>query len=502
MVNLGARALQTRSLVPLGRFALVVAVAATIARGASADPVASTETPRTPATEPVGSGSAEPLPAATATDVADAPLPGQESGRTDTPDHDSVARRVGRVALFPLRLLADLALDPLRGAVYAEDHYHVTDVYYRTFYNKTRTVGVVPTATWATGLGFTAGARFVDHDTFGDHEVFAAEATSGIPPVAGYNYHQSVSASLDSGSRYGRVKVGIAGNFDRRPEDPFYGIGNGDVVKVAPGLIDPLTESTAIYTTYRYQEARVASFADVRLVDHLHLRATGALADHQFSESSIGIPTNFIYNTADIVGWNGFSNLYGELDLRYDTRHRATNWEPHDLHSTGFLADVAVGRVHELDAGDDYWRGIAELQEFWRIGKGPRMLAFRLRGETVSGPLDQIPFSELPMLGGGDFLRGYNYEQYRDRVAMLGSVEYVWDVSKWFDAAVFTDVGRVYDSLDDLSVDALRLGYGVALEVNDDNAFLFEFSVASSIDGGLYFNLALNPVYDNRPRWR
>jgi len=106
------------------------------------------------------------------------------------------------------------------------------------------------------------------------------------------------------------------------------------------------------------------------------------------------------------------------------------------------------------------------------------------------------------MLGGADFLRGYDFERFRDRVSALGSVEYVWDLARWFDAAVFVDVGRVYDSLSALGLDDMRVGYGIALEVNNDNSFLFELSAASSIDGGLFFNLSFNPVYDARPRWR
>ena len=41
--------------------------------------------------------------------------------------------------------------------------------------------------------------------------------------------------------------------------------------------------------------------------------------------------------------------------------------------------------------------------------------------EGVTGGLDQVPFTELPMLGG-DFMRGYAFERFRDRVAAFGSL--------------------------------------------------------------------------------
>src|SRR5690606_33128770 len=108
----------------------------------------------------------------------------------------------------------------------------------------------------------------------------------------------------------------------------------------------------------------------------------------------------------------------------------------------------------------------ADLQHFVRVGRGPQVLAFRLYGEAVSAGREDIPFTELPMLGGANLLRGYAYERFRDRVAIQGSFEYQWDLSRHVFASLFTDVGRVYPALDDISLDDLRWGYGLALEAH------------------------------------
>ena len=469
---------------------------------ARAQAIASSETPAAneakspPATEP-------PPPAprdATAADVANAPLPGDESGRTDPSETDSLARQIGRGVLYVPKLAVELALAPLRAGVWAEDRYQLDDLYYRTFYNADRTIGLYPTGTYASGYGITAGARFSDHDLLGDGELLALQATTG--EIDGESYHESLLAQLNTGRRLGRVQLGAEGSFDRRPNDPFYGIGNADVAAPLAMPVDPRTSDFAASTRYRYQEGRVATYLDARVIDSVHARFTGALADHAYERSLTGPAIDEVYDPAGLVGWTGFANAYGELELRIDKRRRASIWEPHDLHAEGWLAAVAVGRVHELDSGPDFWRGSAELQQFIRFGNGPRMLALRARGEAVSGSTSEVPFSELPMLGGGDFLRGYDFARFRDRVSLLGSAEYVWDLAHWFDAALYVDAGRVYSSVSAIDADHLRVGYGLALEIYDDNSFLFEASVSSSIDGGMFLNVMFNPVFDNRPRWR
>jgi hypothetical protein len=57
------------------------------------------------------------------------------------------------------------------------------------------------------------------------------------------------------------------------------------------------------------------------------------------------------------------------------------------------------------------------------------------------------------------------------------------------------DVGRVFPSLGELSVEHLRAGYGIALQLHTEQSFLFETTLASSIDGGVIATLSFNPVY-------
>lgn len=483
----------------VGTVSLVLATAT-----AAADPtVASSTTPPPRPDSDVVSPKRSPAERElTAADVRTAPLPGQESGQLQPDPGDSTLRQIGRGILFVPKLALEVALSPVRGAIWANDRYRLEDVYYRLFYNDDRTIGLFPTGTYISGFGFSVGAAFVDNQLFGEHESLVLEATTGA--LTGDTYRAHLFGALRSGQRFSRwLQLGLDAGFERRPADPFYGIGNGDIVARTGSPIDPQTDATAVETYHRYQEERVAAFGDARVLDNLHVIGTAALTDLRFARSTTGVPIDEVYAPEDLVGFmTGVRHLYGELQVRWDTRRRATPWEPRDVHSLGSLVAAVAGRVHQLDGGTDFWRYGLELQHNWRLARGPRLLTVRLRGTGVTGQRDEVPFTELPTLGGGSFLRGYQFERFRDRVSAFGTIQYQWDISHLADAYLFTDAGRVFPSLDELTIHGMRLGYGIGVELHGQNGFLLETSLASSIDGGVFVSVSLNPVLDDRELWR
>jgi hypothetical protein len=392
-------------------------------------------------------------------------------------------------------------MTPLRGAVWAYDRYDLEDLYYRVFYNADRTIGLFPVATYETGFGASVGARFEDVDVLGEDEHLAIQATTGA--LTGELYREEVLLSARTGNRIsGWLELRLDANYMRRPADPFYGIGNGDDVHPTGTPIDPLTDDAAVTTHHRYREGHVALSADVH-ADDLQLIATGAFTDLGFDRSTSGPPIDEIYDPMDLVGFeHGVRHAYGELELRWDTRRRVSAWEPVDVHAAGSLVGAFAGRVAGLEGSAGYWRYGLELQHNHRLAKGPRLVSARFRIEGVTGARDQVAFTELPMLGGGDFLRGYSFERFRDRVAAFGSLQYQWDLSHYADAYLFTDVGRVFPSLDDLSLHRLRAGFGIGLELHRDTGFLLEATLATSIDGGVFVSVSFNPILDARTHWR
>jgi hypothetical protein len=484
----------------IGRIALLLL--ATTARAGAEPEIASSTEPRVvppsesqPTTAPAASPSKGD---ATAAAVAGAPVPGYESGRVDEVDGgDSLLRRGARGAMYLPKLAVDVALSPVRGTIWAFERYNLLDRYHKLFFNDADTIGLLPTAAFDSGYGITAGAHFVARDLFGARESLSLDTSFGGV------YRQIYRGGLKSGELLGgHIRLELRGLYEQRPKDPFYGIGNNDLSAMPPSLVDPRMDSTAIATRYRERIERVAGVLDVRPVDGFHIRSSTELADHTFGASDTGVPVDAAYDPTALVGFDGVRYVYSELELRLDSRRNADPLEPASMYSAGSLAAAFGGLVHRIDGGPDFWRYGVDLQHFIRLGDGPRVIAVRLHGEAVTGTLDEVPFTELPRLGGAYYLRGYDSERFRDRVAALGSVDYEWDLSSRLAASLFVDAGRVMPSVNELSVDHMRVGYGIALEAHSPRSFGFQGSLASSIDGGLFLNLSFNPIFDLDDRVR
>jgi|MudIll2142460700_1097286.scaffolds.fasta_scaffold15367_2 hypothetical protein len=438
----------------------------------------------------------EPPPSAdSAAAVRGAPRPGDESGRVDAPQEESVLRQVGRGALFIPRAAFEIALSPVRGGLWAYDRYQIGERWMQWFFNDARTIGVYPTLFLDSGFGFTAGGRFVWRDIFGEQEHFSLRASTGG------QYWTAIRGSARTGNRLGRVELELRGEYEERPKDRFFGIGNSDETTTIPAMtIDPLTDPTAIDTRYRQRMMRTSLAIDTRLVSDLHVRAAGALTDVEFGSSDYGNASiEEAYMTDQLVGFEGVRHAYGELELVWDSRGRYTRWEPSSLDAIGWLASIYAGREAVEDL-PDFWRVGGDAQYFLRFGTGPRVLAARARVESVSGSIDEVPFDELPKLGGTKYLRGYETDRFRDRAAALGTIEYRWDLAWFLIANLFVDAGKVAPSVSDLDTGDLRVGYGIGLEAYTERYFVARVNLASSVDGGVFLNLSFDPAFDLDPR--
>jgi hypothetical protein len=418
-------------------------------------------------------------------------VPGDESGRVDPRGGgDSPVRWIGRGLLLLPRVALQVAFAPVRGGIWANERYHVYDRAHALFFNDAGTMGVYPTLKLETDFGFQAGAKLVHHDLFGARERVSLSASTGGRSRA------RVAASLRTGHRLGRVSVALAAEYDLRPHEAFYGIGNGDELTEAPAPIDALADPSAVEARHRQELRRAAAVLDVRVAGQLHLRGAAALTDLELGRADAGPAIDELYRPASLIGWDGVRHAYTELELRWDGRRPATSWEPRPLPAAGWFAAAHVGRVTRLDGGVDFWRYGGDVQHFLRVGRGPRVLAARAHVEAVSGARHEVSLFDLPQLGGKTLLRGYPSERFRDRIAVLGSLDYVWDLSLLLSARVFTDVGRVHASARELDLDGLRVGYGVGLDVHTWTSFLLRGTIASSIDGGVFLDLSFEPVFD------
>jgi hypothetical protein len=415
-----------------------------------------------------------------AADVANAPIPGRESGRTDPPERDSLLRDIGQGALIAPRVAMEVTMAPVRATLWTFDRFKLLERFKRTFFDDTETYGLYPTAVLDSSYGLTLGARFVHRDLFGKREHLALRGGTGG------EFRAQATAGLRTGKRLGeRAELAIKGEFERRPNDAFYGIGNS-------------TDASAAH--HRQELVRGIAALDLRAIRAVHVYAAGAITDLDYDPTPEGVPIDVMYDPTVLAGWMGTRNVYGEVELRWDNRGLPSRQDDHATYDRGWLVAAFAGRVHQLEAGRDHWRYGGEVQHHRRIGAGPRVIAARLHVEAISGELGDVAFTQLPQLGGKVLLRGYPRDRFRDRIATAASLEYQWDLTGNVMASVFGDAGRVFPDWRDVQPKDLRLGYGMSLQVHSEKRFLASLQLASSIDGGFFVDIVFDPVFDIRPR--
>lgn len=425
------------------------------------------------ASAPAWADSANPPPPEQATPL---PPPGQESGRIDhSDDEDSTARDIAQGVLFVPRAVVELAFAPVRAGVWAFDRYRLWDRYKGVFVDDNDIYGVYPTARIESDYGVTLGGRFVHRDLLGAKEQVALNVSFGD------SIRRTYEGRLRSGEH---LTLDLHAQLEDRPREVFYGLGNVDYVK----------------TYHRQEIKRGAVAADVQVIDDVHAIVAGAITDLRYGVSDQGPPIDQMFDPGHLPGWPGTRNLYGELELHWSTRRAGSELGQRGTFARGTLVSAFAGRAHQLAGGNDYWRYGGDAQQFVWVAPGPRVLFARLHVEAVTGSADDVAFTQLPELGGSCWLRGYPRSRFRDRMATVGSLEYTWDLGRNVRASVFTDGGRVFHSPSELELHGFRLGYGGTLQLHTHEENLGTLTLASSIDGGVYFSVTFDPVFIVEPR--
>ena len=423
--------------------------------------------------------------------------PDQVSGVAVDDDNSSTARDVGRVVLYPIRLGSEVLFAPLRGGAWLVERYQLRDRITQFFVRDDGKYGFFPTAFVESELGLNVGLHVFDNDLFGHGERLSL--------AAGYGgeFKQRYDASLTSGKLLGGEKVGLRLSYRAWDRSDFFGIGNGD--QSAP-MTTPAPLDEAVHTRFGQDVSHVELTSTTPIAGPLSIDLVGAYTLRRFNndEQLDGYqPIASVYDTMSLVGFQrGANNFYGEAALSLDTRAEVDRYISHVAPSSGWYGHVGAGFTQGVDGDPShYLRYNADLRRYIDLYNGDRVLVVRGYLEGVTAPIDQIPFTDLPRLGGPEVLRGFEHDRFRDRVAAVVTLEYDFPLQSWISAYTFVDAGRVAHDLRSLDPNALHVGWGGGLEVHTLEAYLVRLQAAHSQDG-TFLSLAFAPTYDTRARAR
>jgi outer membrane protein assembly factor BamA len=286
------------------------------------------------------------------------------------------------------------------------------------------------------------------------NDLFGTGLQLELPLLVTYRLYESYRFRLNypfvRGESSERLGLELAGRYNSRPSETFYGIGNniGDTNK----------------TQFRSVSRTVGIALNGRLGKAWTLRL-----EEGYRSIGITSPRNFVsskdvFGGSDIPGISdaGGTGLISTISLQRDTKDR--NY----LASSGGRQYVEASLYEGLSGGDfSYWRYRAGLQQFFPLNEDHRkVVAFRVDVETNQEKGGSVvPFFDLPIIGSHSTVRGIPSRRYTDKSSMTASLEYRYRIWRAFDWGLFVDTGQVGPQIGDfrLSKDRLHTGYGMRL---------------------------------------
>ncbi|MGV2990195.1 hypothetical protein ACE1OE_21400 [Vibrio sp. E150_011] len=143
----------------------------------------------------------------------------------------------------------------------------------------------------------------------------------------------------------------------------------------------------------------------------------------------------------------------------YDTRDNVTNA------SRGTLLQADIGYYQDATNSESFGKYSLKASQYYALAPMPGLLAWQVQANLTSG---EVPWNQLPDLGGADAMRGYILGRYRDNQMMMGQVEYRLPVY-WRVGVVFWGAaGTVSDDVSGLWDNTLAsAGTGFRLKIKD-----------------------------------
>lgn len=287
---------------------------------------------------------------------------------------------------------------------------------------------------------------------FGDTGLFTAHAAWSVR-----NYGAAAATLALPEFVNGRVKVEVNGERLHASQVAFYGFGN------AASRTD--RQTFAFDSTTIGASARLRALRSVWLgagVDYIDTSASSAQANGPLALPSIA-PA---YQR---------SQVFAEFDSRTSPGYSRV----------GGLARTEFSDYRQTNgSGFGFQRIDADVQRFVPLAGESRVIALRATASsTLTSSNRDVPFFELPSLGGHDALRGYSNWRFRDRNRALVSAEYRWTAGPLVDMAVFGDAGTVAPRFGDLFDSQLHTSYGVGISLHTPNSTFARLELARSREG-------------------
>jgi hypothetical protein len=394
-----------------------------------------------------------------------------------------VALFVPRLVLAVPRYALKLVFYPVREGIEFLDRHAVIEEVEDILYNDARNAAILPTLSIDGYFGPSLGVKAFHEDLGGHDEYGSAQVRFG----GLYNLATQLHFHAD---HYGgsRLWLESVARFESEPALLFQGIGQADETFGGTAR-DPRDAGVATrFSQQRLLALLRAGYGFGRPGELLQLGATGMYNVRDFGAKQKGDEPSIeqVYDTSRLVGFaDRVPVLETDLNLTVDLRDVA------GATASGLYLDAFAGRAPRVGRFG-FWHHGMELTGYIDLYRQTRVLVLRALVEGVEGADRDIPFSELPRLGGPHRLRGYPLDRFRDEKAAVGTVEYHYPIHQYVAGSLYCDVGRVAKSYGDFIDRHWKTGVGGGFIVRSRDNQLFTFDIAYG--EGIQFYLTTDPL--------
>jgi outer membrane protein assembly factor BamA len=314
-----------------------------------------------------------------------------------------------------------------------------------------------------TGSGFGPQVTFVEENLLG------RGIEVQIPLLYTYKRYQlaEFKASVPVGSQSVKhaVKFDLGAGYGSRAMDNFFGIGNDSNIddetrfrtvtrSGSAGLSFTLNDQWKSGVHAVYQNIGVTKpVAGTSAQDHFEAATTPGLSGAALASAVFSIGRDSV--------------------LRDNTSFKGAS----DYFEVSFNRSPGGGEFQ-------YWRQRLLSQHFFPLtDDGRKVIATRALlelNQTASGR--SIPFFEMPVLGSGDTIRGFEDLRFRDKNAVALTIEYRYRIWPALDFGLFVDEGQVAPRVADLSLARFHTGYGARLFVWPKQNLPISFDIGRSAE--------------------
>jgi hypothetical protein len=404
-------------------------------------------------------GEGEKLPPGKKRDPVD--YDGRPEPQTDAGD---IVRWVPRIVFFPLYLVMEYGLRvPIVWTTTRIEEHQITDRIVDFFTWDEGRAALHPIVSLDYGIRPNIGLRFKWREAVPRHDF---SATGVVGPDDLWAFAGNVDQKL---FRDEEALVRWRGGYVRRPDEVFFGIS------------DPAARCNDVGRGCRFRSAIAEAYLGlVGWEQRLNEVAFAAAFRHaRFDNENSDAPALTDEEAADIPGFSdGYQILEPRLHFAVDTRN-----EDLDFHlGTGVRFEGKTAFAIDVSNPDlRWWSAGSELGGFYDLGLG-QVLAMSIYYEgTVNlswtdsnGVRPEIPFFELPYLGGSDQMKGFLRRRLVGHNALVANFEYSYPITWALDAALFVNLGNTYQDLRSWDIATNYLTYGASLRLASDRSSSFE----------------------------